>query len=219
MLTRLLRRLKAGTGRDTESIAAERPESPVGPLSEDIEQNICQLKTIFDRCSDVVTRQFNIGSGKTVKVFLIYMHGLADREIIEQHVTGALQFNSALFPQGRELSPGNAFTMIRDRLISASEIKTTGQLAEVVVRYGLETICRANEFVFPLLMISLAIIAALALPDADFSNLLPVLDQGIRPVLGWKATSNSACALTVRRCSKRTGWPAGWATGKAWATF
>lgn len=48
---------------------------------------------------------------------------------------------------------------------------------------GLEVICRANEFIFPLFTLSIAGVFLLAMQEADFSNLLPVMENGIKPIL------------------------------------
>jgi spore germination protein KB len=47
---------------------------------------------------------------------------------------------------------------------------------------GLEVICRANEFIFPLFILSVTAIFVLAVWEADFSQLLPVMENGVKPV-------------------------------------
>ena len=56
-------------------------------------------------------------------------------------------------------------------------------LAVIAVRGGLEVICRAGEWVFAVFILSMVIILGLVLPDADFSQLLPVLEDGVKPVI------------------------------------
>lgn len=56
-------------------------------------------------------------------------------------------------------------------------------LAAWAVSNGLEVVSRAAEWVFPLFLLSIMIIIIFVLPDADFSNLLPVLENGIKPVI------------------------------------
>lgn len=48
---------------------------------------------------------------------------------------------------------------------------------------GLEVICRANQFVFPLAVLSLFVIIGLIAKDVELGNLLPVMEKGIKPVL------------------------------------
>jgi len=48
---------------------------------------------------------------------------------------------------------------------------------------GLEVICRTNEFIFPLYALSVAGVFILVLQEADFSYLLPIMENGIKPIL------------------------------------
>lgn len=56
-------------------------------------------------------------------------------------------------------------------------------LAAYAVRCGLEVICRANQFVFPLAVLSLFVIIALVAGEMHLENLLPVMEEGLAPVL------------------------------------
>lgn len=56
-------------------------------------------------------------------------------------------------------------------------------LAAYAVRSGLEVIARANQFVFPLAVLSLFIILGLVVGDMRPENLRPVLERGMGPVL------------------------------------
>lgn len=62
-------------------------------------------------------------------------------------------------------------------------IVTQVLLAAIAVRGGLEVICRAGEWVFAVFILSMVIILGLVLHDADFTQLLPVLENGVRPVI------------------------------------
>lgn len=57
-------------------------------------------------------------------------------------------------------------------------------LAAYAVRCGMEVICRANQFVFPLAVLSLFVIIGLVAPEMRLENLLPVFDRGLKPILG-----------------------------------
>ncbi|WP_031515723.1 GerAB/ArcD/ProY family transporter [Desulfofalx alkaliphila] len=64
-------------------------------------------------------------------------------------------------------------------------------LTALGVKYGFEVICRANEFIFPILILSVIFIFILVLPEANFTNLLPVMENGIKPVL-WGGMTTAA---------------------------
>ncbi|GMQ62723.1 GerAB/ArcD/ProY family transporter [Vallitalea maricola] len=48
---------------------------------------------------------------------------------------------------------------------------------------GLEVIVRVNQIIFPIFMISILAIILYSLKDMDFTNIFPILDNGIQPVI------------------------------------
>lgn len=53
----------------------------------------------------------------------------------------------------------------------------------IVNYYGLKILCRFNELIFPIMFIGILLTVLLAIPLMDLSNLLPILDNGIKPVI------------------------------------
>lgn len=56
-------------------------------------------------------------------------------------------------------------------------------LAAYAVRNGLEVIGRLNELLFPLLLVSYLAIIVIVANEIQLANLLPILENGIKPVL------------------------------------
>lgn len=56
-------------------------------------------------------------------------------------------------------------------------------LAAYAVRAGLEVICRANQFVFPLAVLSLFALVGMVAAEMHPDNLMPILEKGLGPVL------------------------------------
>jgi spore germination protein KB len=52
------------------------------------------------------------------------------------------------------------------------------------VKLGVENIARLSEFTIPILAISYCLLFTLVLPKMDFENLVPIMSDGIKPVLG-----------------------------------
>ncbi|GKX31054.1 spore germination protein YndE [Vallitalea longa] len=48
---------------------------------------------------------------------------------------------------------------------------------------GLEVIIRINQIIFPIFMLSILAILAFSLKDTDFTRILPILDNGIEPII------------------------------------
>ncbi|KKM10320.1 hypothetical protein SY88_14575 [Clostridiales bacterium PH28_bin88] len=102
------------------------------PLSMSIEENIKELRSIFDRCSDVVMRELKLSAGEPIKAFLMYVDGLSEKAMISDHMMRALQINPALVPQGQQLTKANALNIVKDHLLCMAEVKTTGEMLELV---------------------------------------------------------------------------------------
>jgi spore germination protein KB len=56
-------------------------------------------------------------------------------------------------------------------------------LAAYAVYHGIEVICRINQWIFPLMLVSFLFITFATLPVAKLANLLPVMSEGLYPVL------------------------------------
>lgn len=56
-------------------------------------------------------------------------------------------------------------------------------LAAWCAKSGIEVICRTNDFIFIMFILSVIAILIFVIKDADFANLLPVMENGIKPVI------------------------------------
>ncbi len=56
-------------------------------------------------------------------------------------------------------------------------------LAAYAVKNGIEVITRSNQFMFPIFVIFYSLIIFFSLSEIDFTNFLPVLENGIKPVI------------------------------------
>lgn len=58
-----------------------------------------------------------------------------------------------------------------------------GLTAIYILKAGLEVIARINKFIFPVLMLIIGITLVMVIPKAQITNLLPILENGWKPVL------------------------------------
>ncbi len=56
-------------------------------------------------------------------------------------------------------------------------------LAAFVVSNGMEVLCRMNQFLFPLFVAAFVFIVFLLTEDVNFGNFLPLMENGIKPVI------------------------------------
>ena len=83
-------------------------------LSLNLTSNIETIKKILGFSSDITVRQFTVTPGAEIKAAVIFIKGLAERELINEQVIGAL--------------------MLNDRL---SSVKNTNEFFQMITEYGL----------------------------------------------------------------------------------
>lgn len=101
--------------KEKKSIEQER-------LTDNLEENLNVLRSIYSDCSDVVFRPFLIGGNK--KATLIYIDGLANKEELDQHVLRLLMHDAPM-------TPNNLNALLVNRL-SVSKIQEVQTFADCV---------------------------------------------------------------------------------------
>lgn len=120
--------------KHTNSLAESSPiiKAPLesATLSTNLSQNMEQLKIIFDRSSDIVYRDFQLG--EIQKGMLLFLDGLTDMKLIDADVI------KPLLEYGKNsLSPSmlcfeELETMLRNQVISAAQVSSGAQIQEVI---------------------------------------------------------------------------------------
>ncbi|MDQ0872773.1 spore germination protein [Paenibacillus sp. V4I3] len=99
-------------------------------LSTDLLQNIGQLKTIFDRSSDIVFRDFQVGA--TQKGTLLFLDGLVNMKLIDDDVIKPLLEygkNNLTQPIFRYEEMEN---LLQDQVISAAQVSSGANFQDVI---------------------------------------------------------------------------------------
>lgn len=87
---------------------------PITPILDD---NIKALESLFENCSDVVTRRFTVGGDHKVDVYTSYIDNMVDRQLLEQNVIKNLMYKMDLLPAVRQ------YEYIRDKALQSVDIK------------------------------------------------------------------------------------------------
>jgi spore germination protein len=101
-------------------------ESLSGKLSNDMQQ----IKTIFDRVSDIVYREFQMGS--TQKGVLIFVDGLVNMAMIDEDVMKPLLGYGKSMAQPSSLQLKELEVLLQDQVISAAQVSRGEKIQEVV---------------------------------------------------------------------------------------
>lgn len=101
-------------------------------LDKDIESNLKHLKTIFEKCSDIVFREFVFAQNEHIRLALIYTDGLADKVQVSDQIMRALALEVPMAVFGRVITRAQALEFIKERGLCIHQIKETNKVKEVV---------------------------------------------------------------------------------------
>ncbi|MDH7577012.1 MAG: spore germination protein [Bacillota bacterium] len=136
MFRQLKKPLKPGVlkmRRQEEQLARLQPAPEVlaQPLTPDLETNLRRFKELFGEASDLVTREFCLGTRQEIRVVLIFIDGLVDKGAVSEAVLKPFFFRS-LGEDRSKILPGNAFEFIRNHLVTAADVKEADHLGDVL---------------------------------------------------------------------------------------
>jgi len=129
-------RFRVGGRRRQEPDPGNRyPSGPSVRLSTDLDANMAMLKRTFERCSDIVYREFVLAQNPRVRLELIYADGLSDRTQISEQILRALELELAMALPGAErekLVRGRVLELVKERGLCSHEVRESDLLPEVV---------------------------------------------------------------------------------------
>lgn len=97
-------------------------------VSPNLNENIKYIKTVFERCHDVVMREFKINLQKPIDGFLVYIEGMVDNRLTADNILGSLQQNLSHVQRQK----GNVFDTVKDMLLSTTQVEIAADMAKVV---------------------------------------------------------------------------------------
>jgi len=100
-------------------------------LSANLNENMTALKQIFSDCSDVVFREFFIGSRETVKGVVIFIEGLVEKDLLNNNLMKSLMLELPGLPIAEQMNSKNAFKIIKERLLPFAEAAETEDMMEM----------------------------------------------------------------------------------------
>jgi spore germination protein KA len=95
-------------------------------LSLTLDKNLQKVKNIFDESSDLVIREFKIGTHESIDAFIVMLNGLTDEKAVNADLINPLMFLS------RDFSKDNALAVIRESALSVALVKEGKSLDEII---------------------------------------------------------------------------------------
>lgn len=106
------------------------PELADQAIAADLQANIDSLKSLLDRCSDAVIREFIFGQHHT-RCVLLYFNGLVDKQAIEEHLLKVLLLELKQLEEFKSEEEFNYLPELKNRIISISQMTCLNTLEEV----------------------------------------------------------------------------------------
>ena len=102
------------------------PKVSTQKLSKDLAVNLQGMKSIFHGTSDLIIREFKIGSQQQVKAFIMMISGLVAETSVNENLMKPLLFFS------KDINKDNAINIVKESGLSVTNIKETLTIEETI---------------------------------------------------------------------------------------
>ncbi len=101
-------------------------------LTNDLRENVSHLQGLLKDCDDIVFREIEIGGKNKIKIIIIFVDGLANKEFLSDATIQALFWKDDLNTFKTEESYNNLFDKILMEAIASAEIKKEDKIDEII---------------------------------------------------------------------------------------
>lgn len=102
------------------------------PISPNIEKNLEKIKDAFADASDVVIREFEIGTYEKIKASIVCIDGLVDKDVVQTNLMKPLMIDMRLTKSDEVFDRHTAFSVIKKRVLAVSELKESGNFEDAI---------------------------------------------------------------------------------------
>ncbi|PKM83150.1 MAG: spore germination protein [Firmicutes bacterium HGW-Firmicutes-14] len=113
---------------NTQGTGADRGQDI--PVSADLAQNVACLRSVFDRCSDIIVREFDVGPGISLRAAIIYVDGLVNKKMLSDDLVKTLMYEAGKLKE--KASGKNAADFFSEKLIAFTEVKHQRSMNDLV---------------------------------------------------------------------------------------
>lgn len=110
----------------------ENQEDEEQGLSNRLEQNVSDLKGIFENCADLAFREFKIGSDHSIDAALIYIDGLVNSTFISDNVLKPLMQGCLQMEKSKTIDSGGVYIIVKERLLTLGNVAEVDQVNKLV---------------------------------------------------------------------------------------
>ncbi|NLY88965.1 MAG: spore germination protein [Firmicutes bacterium] len=123
-----------GAGQVARTCAREKGMSPAqenAGLSPDLQENVEYLKEKIGRSDDVVFREYTLELPDPVAIVVVFVDGLASKEIINEYILQSLTFKGELKSEWTR-DKKNLVRHIKDKVLNINEVRVLSSLDELI---------------------------------------------------------------------------------------
>lgn len=103
-------------------------------LSPSLEENLRRIKVFLGENADMVFRRFSLGSEPPVPAAIIFVEGLADKDVISRELLRAATFQLRAAPPAAASSPARLRELLKDTVLSVGEVEEAGDIDALSLR-------------------------------------------------------------------------------------
>ena len=130
MLGWFVNKIKAAMGKNGKNLTPTRPKDC---LSRDLNQNLARIGDAFGQSPDLIVRKFTIDMGGGWDAAVVYIDGLADQTIINDHILRPLMVDTVKLSTNHAMGhPAKDLLWIEDHLITANNLFRIDALDEAI---------------------------------------------------------------------------------------
>mgnify|MGYP001336776479 CR=1 FL=1 len=118
--------------KQTRNSGNQPPRTPNQSLSKSVSENLKSLETIFNNCSDVVFREFLLAQKEQIKLALVYIEGLTDKNQVSEEIMKALSLEVPMATSNTEITKANALHYVKMRGLCIHQVQETRNITDVV---------------------------------------------------------------------------------------
>lgn len=105
------------------------PLTASGPISANLDDNLKQLNSLLQGCSDAVLKEFKIGQNYEKRALLIYFDGLVDRKELEEHLLKPIMLEMNMLKDFK--LDQDTLSILKENILSLADLKMLESLEEL----------------------------------------------------------------------------------------
>jgi spore germination protein len=101
-------------------------------VKRDCQENLKTIKEILKGCDDVIYREFNIGQSQKMKFAIVYVEGLADKDLLNEHLLKNLMVLSRIANLETDQIKQRFYETMKDGTIAVTDLKEIEDIHEAI---------------------------------------------------------------------------------------